>query len=134
LTGAQRWVTRYDGGGAATEFSHSTVVSSGSRVCVMFSIGLPENTAPGNHDALAAYDPATGAQLWVKRFALGFAQAIAVSPDGRRVFLIGQGADKFRDGRLPGATGARLWAREYKGRPGGESEATSVAASPPETR
>lgn len=116
FTGAQRWVTRYNGGGVITDFSHSIVVSAGGRVYVMYSIGLQENTGPGNHDALAAYDAATGAPIWSKRYAMGFARAIGVSPDGARAFVTGAGTIAYR-----GATGARLWAR----RDGGLSLAVS---------
>lgn len=128
-TGAQRWVTRYDGGGAQTDFSYSRVVSAGGgRVYAMFSIGLPKNTA-GNHDAAAAYDAATGAQLWVRRnisSVLGFAQAIAASAAGDRVFVTGEGATAA----YRGATGTRLWVRHDSGPGKSWDGASSVALSP----
>jgi outer membrane protein assembly factor BamB len=65
---------------------------------------------------------ATGATLWTKRYdnahELDGASSVAVSPDGRRVFVTGGsrgrkfGAD-FATVAYAAATGAPLWARRY---------------------
>ena len=70
-----------------------------------------------------AYDAATGAELWTKVYnSAGGHQtggqdvpaAIAVAPNGRRVFVTGYSATDFATVAYRADTGARLWVRRYE--------------------
>src|SRR5690348_5223162 len=88
-TGAQRWVKRYNGG-VGDDYAHSVAVS-GSTVYVT---GYSRGTNDAFDYATVAYGAATGAQQWMKRYngaASGGrgANSVAVSPDGKAVFVTG---------------------------------------------
>jgi hypothetical protein len=68
----------------------------------------------------AAYNAATGAQLWAKSDHGHAASSVAVSPDGQDVFITGDTTVAYR-----ATTGAQLWAKSYHGR-----YASSVAVGP----
>ena len=138
-TGARRWVQRYHGPGTAASVASSVAVSpDGSKV---FVTGAASGTlGPLFSDyATLAYNPATGARIWLARYdgpSGGGAAKIAVSPDGSRVFVTGSSGEA----RGPGytdyatvaydpATGARLWVARY-GAPEGGNTANSMAVSP----
>jgi DNA-binding beta-propeller fold protein YncE len=56
----------------------------------VFVTGQDTGTTPALDYATVAYDARTGAQEWVARYsASGGAEALAVSPDGRTVFVFG---------------------------------------------
>ena len=81
-TGAQLWVTRYNGPANGDDAARSVAVSpSGSTVYVTGS------SYPGS--ATLAYSAATGAQLWLARHNDMLLAAVAVSPGGRRVYVTG---------------------------------------------
>jgi outer membrane protein assembly factor BamB len=89
-TGARRWVARL--GGAIQRFARAIAASpDGSKVFV-FGHSRPPNTNTEEYTTIA-YNPGTGAQLWVANFAnrgtANFASAMAVSPDGSKVFVTG---------------------------------------------
>jgi DNA-binding beta-propeller fold protein YncE len=98
--------------------------------------------AATSFDFATVYDPATGAELWVKRYngpndLDDAAHAVAVSPDGSRVFVTGYSSgphpSPFMDYATvayDGATGQRLWARRYDGPASERDDASSVALSP----
>ena len=86
-TGAQLWVSRYNGPDNGEDEASSVAVSPDGKT--VFVTGYSYGTTAGEVDyATVAYNAATGAQLWVKRYISpaiqGFATAVAVSPDGRR--------------------------------------------------
>jgi WD40 repeat protein len=89
-TGAQLWVKRYNGPGNGNDDATSVAVSpAGSTV---FVTGQSPGATSADY-ATAAYDAATGAQLWVKRYngpGNDDATAVAVSPAGGTVFVTGQ--------------------------------------------
>jgi hypothetical protein len=63
------------------------------------------------------------------------ARAIAVSPDGTRVFVTGEShigvrASQFATMSYDTATGDRLWSARYQGPAGGRNAATAIAVSP----
>ena len=135
-TGAQLWVSRYDGTGGGDAAQSIAVSPDGTRVFVTgYSAG-----ATGSYDyATVAYDAATGAQLWVSRYngpgdGNDEATSVAVSPDGGRVFVTGR-SDGTGSGQdyatiaYDAATGAQLWLRRYNGPGNGNDAAWSVAAS-----
>ncbi len=132
-TGGQLWVSRYHGPGYST--AHAMVVSpDGSKV---FVTGESERTTSGGDYTTVAYNASTGEQLWAKRYngtgnRYDFAYAIAVSPNGSRVFVTGSstgvtsGSD-YATVAYNTATGAQLWVKRYDK---GDDDANSVAVSP----
>jgi hypothetical protein len=137
--GARLWVSRYGGpGNAGADASAMAVSPAGGAVYVT---GSSTGVRHGMDYATAAYDAATGAQLWASRYVgpsneRDLPTSMAVSPDGSTVFVTG-----FGTGDLPGsqdyvtvaynaATGAQLWAERYNGPGNGDDRATSMAVSP----
>jgi WD40 repeat protein len=134
-TGVQLWVKRYNGP-AGDDFAHSMTVSGSTVYVTGSSIG----TNNGYDYATVAYNTATGAQLWVKRYnsAAGNrgANSVAASPDGKTVFVTGSsyaGSTTDYDYATVAyntATGAQLWVKRYTGPGSGDDQAYSVAVSP----
>ena len=137
-TGAQLWVARYNGPGNGEDAATSVAVSpSGGSV---FVTGYSTGATSGYDYATVAYNAATGAQLWVKRYngpgnGDDLAFALAVSPSGGTVYVTGTSSSK---GEGPGyatvaydaATGHRLWVARYNGPATLSDAASSVAVSP----
>jgi hypothetical protein len=78
-----------------------------------------------------------GSQLWIRRYNPDHndsrASAVAVSPDGRRVFVAGNSATSSYEAATVayGATsGKQLWASRYHGFATGVASATAVTVSP----
>ncbi len=96
-SGAQLWASRYNGlVNAADDHAIAVVVSpGGSKIYVT---GTSEGPNYGDDYATVAYDAATGGQQWVSRYEgpgsppydRDVAWAIAISPDGSRVFVTGE--------------------------------------------
>jgi WD40 repeat protein len=137
-TGAQRWVSRYNGLASGNDTAVSVAVSpAGGRV---FVTGHSQGTASGEDYATVAYSAATGGRIWVKRYngpgnGIDQAHAVAVSPAGGRVFVTGhsQGAASAQDYATiayDAATGARVWVKRYNGPGNGADGGYSVAVSP----
>ena len=136
-TGAQRWVKRYHGSASEDDEAYSVAVSPSGKA--VFVTGSSEGTPAGTYEyATVAYNAATGAQLWAKRYSspgnVGEGYSVAVSPNGSRVYVSGSSWE-FVDGDLElatvaysAATGAQLWAKRY-GSPGGGGAGVSVAVS-----
>jgi DNA-binding beta-propeller fold protein YncE len=141
-TGTQLWVSRYNGPGNGDDEASSVAVSPDGKT--VFVTGSSYAGSATDYDyATVAYNAATGAQLWVKRYTgpgSGDDQAysVAVSPDGTAVFVTG-----YRSGTTVGqvnyatvayntATGAQLWVKQYVGPASGGigTQAYSVAVSP----
>jgi hypothetical protein len=83
--------------------------------------------------------PAGGTRLWVERYRSGTAEAIAASPDGTKVFVMGGSArgstlEDYATVAYDQSSGAQLWVRRYDGPDGGEDFASSVAVSPDGTK
>jgi WD40 repeat protein len=136
ITGAQLWVKRYTGP-AGDDFAHSMTVSGSTVYVTGSSIG----TNDGYDYATVAYNAATGAQLWAKRYngaALGSrgANSVAASPDGKTVYVTGSSYAGSTTGydyatvAYGAATGAQLWVKRFTGPGSGDDQAYSVAASP----
>jgi outer membrane protein assembly factor BamB len=139
VTGAARWVARYDGPGPSQDWAWAAAVNSeGSRV---FVTGMS-----GRDYATVGYDAATGTQLWQSRYDgpandTDSAKSIAVSPDGTRVFVTGwsdtTGAAYYDYATVAydAASGDRLWARlDGQENPNARDEAVSLAVGPDGTR
>jgi DNA-binding beta-propeller fold protein YncE len=141
-TGAKLWGRRYDGpvGDCDNDSPHAIAATpDGSRV---FVTGQSCAVAGGGSgDATLAYDAATGNRLWLKRFEFddylpGVGDAIAVSPDGKTVFVTGASAGDSTDWdyatvAYDAATGAKAWEKRYNGPPGDDQDrANALAMSP----
>jgi WD40 repeat protein len=137
-TGAQRWVARYDGVGLGGNYSHALAVSPNGKA--VFVTGASIGTNNSYDYATVAYNAATGAQLWAKRY--GGARkggvsrgANSVAVSGSTVFVTGSSigpnnAYDYATVAYSAVTGAQRWAKRYGGSGSGDSQAYWVAASP----
>ena len=121
-TGRQLWVSRYNGRGRSLDVPVAIAVSL--RGGPVFVTGSSSGRESGLDFATVAYAVGTGATLWTKRYdaadGVDEASSVAVSPNGRRVFVAGAS-----EGRKPGldfstvayaaTTGTPLWVRRYHG-------------------
>jgi outer membrane protein assembly factor BamB len=138
-TGQQLWLHRYNGPANVEDFAQAVAVSpDGSKV---FVTGYSYGVGTFSDYATLAIDASTGQELWIHRYddptnGFDFAYALAVSPDGSRVFVTGSsdGVDftisDYVTQAYDAADGGELWLRRYNG-PGNSSDsASAVAASP----
>ena len=140
VTGAQRWAKRYNGArnGGVSRGANAVAVS-GSTV---FVTGSSIGTNDSYDYATVAYNAATGAQRWAKRYdgpgsGDGQAYSVAVSPNGATVFVTGYtdtsstsaGYD-YATIAYNAATGAQRWAARYNGTANFTDEAFQVAVAP----
>src|SRR2546427_5018005 len=114
VSGSRRWVARFGGPSDAWDVPEALGVSvDGSRVFVTGYSSSPH----GDDFATVAYDATTGAQLWVKRYdgprhGQDDAQALAVDPDGSRIFVTGNsegGGGDYLTLAYDAVTGSTLW-------------------------
>jgi hypothetical protein len=137
-TGAQAWVARYNGPANGDDMATSIAVSP--RGDTVFVTGYsPGVTSEGDY-ATVAYQAATGTQLWAKRFnqARGSndgATALAVSPNGRVVFVTGysmplNAGTVYATVAYRADTGKRQWSARYSGPGNGDDHASSVKVTP----
>ena len=93
-TGRQKWASRYTGPDAFSAWSNGVVVSPDGRH--VYVTGMTTLAAGGVDDYFtASYDARTGGQAWVTTYdgpgkATDDARMIAITPDGRTVFVSGQ--------------------------------------------
>jgi DNA-binding beta-propeller fold protein YncE len=92
VPGTRLWASRYNGPGNG--FDQPAAVAASSRGGRVFVTGYASGAGSGFDYATIAYSGATGARLWVKRYngpanSDDYADAVAVSPDGRTVFVTG---------------------------------------------
>jgi Tol biopolymer transport system component len=135
-TGVLQWATAYDGPDAQTDHALDVAVSSdGSE---LFVFGESETTTFWQL-ATVAYATPDGAQLWVARGGHGDGQlgAMAISPDGARVYVTGQSPDGssgfFETIAYNATNGNQLWSDTYVG-PQMEDVAGGIAVGPWGTR
>lgn len=146
-SGSQRevWVARYDGPGTsfgpAADRAHDVVFApDGQTVYVSGSsyAAIPGLLSPDY--ATAAYDAETGRQLWLARYdgPVGGSDdqtALAVTPDGSKVFITGISTGKgtgsdFATIAYDAKTGEQLWLARYDG-PASESDwGSALSVSP----
>jgi DNA-binding beta-propeller fold protein YncE len=135
--GEQLWVARYDHGDSDAVASVA-ISPDGTRLFVTgSSISGPDHEP---EYATVAYSTATGARLWARRWAQvavgersAVARAVAVSPDGSRVFVTGNNPENdggaFVTFAYDAATGKQVWAARYRGRYELGVRAVSMAVS-----
>jgi len=136
-TGKRLWVRRYNGAGRIDQPAAVAAAPGGRTV---FVTGFSYGRRTSADYATVAYRAGTGRPLWARRYngpGNGFdrAFALAVSPDGRTVYVTGNSTGKGTGRDVTtiayrAATGARLWLKRY-GSPGsGLDGARAVAVSP----
>lgn len=112
-TGTQRWIRRLTGEAHGNNQARNIAVSpDGDTVYVT---GRGYSPASKYDDLTVAYKAATGTQLWTSRYndpANGndFANAIAVAPDGKIVYVTGSATVGYNT-----ATGAQRWVKPFNG-------------------
>jgi outer membrane protein assembly factor BamB len=136
-TGAQLWAKRYTGPGNNTDDAHSVAVSPDSKT--VFVAGESSASALTEDYATIAYNAATGAQLWVKRYGgtgntVARAYSVAVSPTGKTVFVTGNDGFISWTVAYSAATGTQSWAKAYSGTSPGGGGAMSAGVSPDGTK
>jgi PQQ-like domain len=130
------WVRHYNGPGNGIDLASSVAVSPDGRT--VFVTGRSAGSNGLADYATVAYSAATGARLWLSRYngpANGYdaATAMAVSPDGRMVFVTGRSVGGPASGvdyatvAYDAATGAQLWVSRYGGR---VNWGSAIAVSP----
>jgi DNA-binding beta-propeller fold protein YncE len=134
-TGAQLWVTQYPFLSPSFYGAVSVAVSpDGNRVFLSGTVSYPQG---GQAFATIAYNPATGARLWVARYAFdpyGGTEALVVSPDGKRVYVTGWSPDTkesyYTTVAYNAGSGTRLWVARYIGPDHGDDTPSAMAVSP----
>jgi hypothetical protein len=137
-TGARLWAARYNGQAKGTDSAHAIAVSPDGTV--VFVTGGSAGPGTGQDYATIAYNAVSGARLWASRYngpgdGADLAHAIAVSPDGTRLFVTGESAGRgsgpdYETIAYNAATGAPLWRERYSGAGAHPDAATSMAVSP----
>jgi DNA-binding beta-propeller fold protein YncE len=114
-TGRQLWASRYNGHGRGLDMPAGIAVSR--RGGAVFVTGRSWGGATSFDFATVGYAAATGATRWTKRYDRAggndFATSVAVSLDGRRVFVSGSSGPAIATIAYAAASGARLWARRH---------------------
>lgn len=137
-TGAQLWAARYNGPGNSDDEGRSVAVSPNGRI--VYVTGFSRGTTTAYDWATIAYSASTGARLWLKRYnspvnGSDFAFSLAVSPNGRSVFVTGNSSTAnfsydYATVAYNAVTGTQQWVRRYNG-PGNDVDiSTSVGVSP----
>ena len=137
-TGATRWVRRYNGPGNG--YDQATAVAVSPDGSAVFVTGASRGTGSKLDYATVAYDAASGARLWVRRYrgpggGVDYATALGVSPDGALVFVTGYSTgsgtgDDFATIAYRAASGVVTWTRRYDGPAGQNDDARGLSVSP----
>jgi len=133
--GSQLWAARY----GTTEFENAANAVQSSPDGTVYVTGV--RGAPSSLSyATAAYDAATGAQLWLARYngpgnGDDKAYSVVVSPDGGTVYVTGESAETtsaydYATVAYKAGTGASLWLARYNGTGNGTDAARAAAVSP----
>jgi WD40 repeat protein len=138
VPGAQMWVSRYDGS-PHTNPEPAAIAASPDGSAVFVTGWGRYHHAPVRY-ATVGYDAATGRQLWARAYSgpgksFDSAAAIAVSPDGRTVFVTGTstGAESgaaYATIAYSASTGRQLWLRRYGAPANGYAIAKALVMSP----
>ncbi len=134
-TGAELWSVRYDGPASREDEPVAIALSPGSDSVYVTGVSEAWNDVPDI--ATVAYDAATGAELWVKRYdnptnwREDWPNSVVVNEAMSTVYVVGMsGGDMVVLAYSP--AGGRMWIRRYDG-PGprnGFDEATAAVVGP----
>jgi hypothetical protein len=138
VTGARRWVGRYDGPVTGVDTAHSIAVSRDGRGVYVTGYSASVPFSRGTHVATIGYAAANGAQRWAKRFRSGarchtYGTSVATGLGASRVFVTGystpgtQCPSGYATLAYSAANGALLWANHNSP---ASSAAYSIAVSP----
>jgi hypothetical protein len=143
-TGAQQWVSTYDGAALFDEALSVAANPDGSLVYVTGESSVPANPDFPLDYATVAYDQATGAQQWVSTYngtgaKNDTARSVAVSPDGSTVYVTGNSwgvssGNDYATIAYDAATGSQSWVTRLNGSGNGPDTAYSLGLSPDGTR
>ena len=120
-TGAQLWVTRYDGPMTGKDSSSSLALSGDGTKVIVTGTSFGGVTTRRDY-ATVAYDVLTGAELWAARYDgpadEDFGYSVSASRDGTKVFVTGESESDYDDGdyatvAYDAATGAQRWVARY---------------------
>jgi len=136
--GTRLWVKRYNGSGFGARALSVAASPTGNTV---FVTGESTNQAQTALDyATVAYNATTGTQVWAKNYispgtGSDQANAVAVSPDGKTVFVTGESTGTtsgydYATVAYNATTGTQLWAKRYNGPGNSTDDATSLGVSP----
>jgi WD40 repeat protein len=135
-SGAQLWVSRYDG--PAHGFDEATSITASPDGTRVFVSGYSDDETDSEEATTIAYEAATGARLWVARYHGpgeddDRGSSLKLSPDGTKVFVTGFSSGETDNDYLTvaydSATGERLWVARYNGPANGYEWAHSLAVS-----
>lgn len=135
-TGRRRWTQRFDGPEGRVDGASALAVGpDGGAVFVTGSVNHLKNY--GSDYATIAYDATTGAEIWTAVYDSGTdhepgdaAAAIAVSPDGTRVFVTGDTTRDYATVAYVASNGVEIWSTRYDGAENGFAAALAIALSP----
>jgi WD40 repeat protein len=138
-SGAQKWASAYECPGS--DALAVGVSTDGARV---FVTGVTTCSTTNEDFTTISYDAVTGSEQWVARYndradGVDVARALAVSPDGTRVYVAGQslgssGSSDYATISYDTNAGTRLWVKRYDGPANGSDVARALAVSPDGTR
>jgi PQQ-like domain len=137
-TGAQLWVSRYNGMASRNDQASALRLSADGGT--VYVTGTSAGKTSGTDYATVAYKASTGAQLWVSRYN-GMASrndgatGLAVGPDGGPVYVTGtsMGATSGNDYATVAydpVTGKALWTSRYNGKANRADLAYGIAVGP----
>ena len=135
-TGAELWKARYDGPISHEDQANAMAVSpDGASVYVA---GFSDGVNRKRDFVTVAYKTSNGVQRWARRYNgpgdwNDNIKAMAVSPDGSRIFVTGyrtgNGGRDFETIAY-NAAGGRLWLRAYDGPANNDDQAAAIGVSP----
>jgi hypothetical protein len=141
-TGAPIWLAEYGGGFAGGSVAEDLAVSPDG--ALIFVTGGASFGPTGKDYATVAYDAVTGVQVWEARYegpgnSNDTAYAIALSPDGDRVFVTGSSvgvgtAEDVATVAYDAATGTQLWVSTYSSPGAAEDDGFDIAVAPDGSR
>jgi len=139
-TGRQLWLRRYDGPGGYSTPRALVVSPDGTTVFVTGVSGGDYGPQANDAYTTIAYDAVTGAQRWISRLTgrahrNNQARNIAISPDGKTVYVTGRGyapGSRYDDLTVAynAGTGAQRWASRYNDPANGNDFANAIAVAP----
>ena len=139
-TGAELWAHRYAGSG--DDWDVPTALGLSPDGSAVYVTGASMGATSGFDAVTVAYDAATGASLWERRFDSrsndadannDSGDALAVSPDGSVVFVTGdsdRGGSMYITIAIDAATGRRLWLKRYNDPVNDYDNAWAIGVSP----
>jgi WD40 repeat protein len=138
-TGQQLWTARYN----LSLHDYARTLSVSPNGSAVFVSGYSVSTSSLDIETIA-YDAVTGERLWKSRYDgptshEDQANAMAVSPDGSRVYVTGfsEGSNRARDMvtlSYRASSGTQVWVRRYNGPAGSNDNGKAVTVSPDGSR